>query len=298
MVCNVCHHFMRRLFKWTPWFFEKRPLNQNGNRLSRARFGVAEKIALLAMTSMLAACLPLNVAPITETPIPTETPSPTPTIVWFPPSATPTLNAIPTYTATPEMSPGIGEVILRDRFTETKVWDTVTSEQASVLLKNKQLTLAVEPGISVASLRRDMTFSNFYAELTARIGLCRSADTYGLLIRASGDNFYRFNLSCNGLISVERIKSSERLTLLEPTASGDVPLGPPGEVKIGIWAMGGEMRLFLNDRYQFSLIEKTFSSGAFGVFVKSNGDTPVTIAFSDLSVYAVEYIAPTRTPGP
>ena len=289
---------MRRLFRWTPRFFEKRPRDQKGDGLPRARCAVVEKITFLVMTLMLAACLPLSAAPATETPLPSDTPLPTSTIVWFPPSATSTLNAIPTYTATPEMSPGIGEVILRDRFTETKVWDTVASEQASVLLKNKQLILAVEPGVSVASLRRDMNFGNFYAELTARIGLCRPADTYGLLIRASGDNFYRLNLSCNGLISVERIKSGERLTLLEPTASGDVPLGPPGEVKIGIWAMGGEMRLFLNGRYQFSIIEKTFPSGAFGVFVKSNGDTPVTIAFSDLSVYAVEYIAPTRTPGP
>ena len=250
------------------------------------------------MTVFLAGCLPLNAAPATELPLPTDTPPPTPTIVWFPPSATPTLNAIPTYTATPEMSPGIGEVILRDHFTETQTWDTVTSEQASVILKNEQLILAVEPGTYVASLRRDMTFGNFYAELTARIGLCRANDTYGLMIRATGNNFYRFNLSCNGLVTVERIKSGERLTLLEPTASGDVPLGPPGEVEIGIWAVGGEMRLFLNGRYQFSVIERTFPSGAFGVFVKSNGDTPVTITFSDLSVYEVEYIAPTRTPGP
>ena len=250
------------------------------------------------MTFLLAACLPLEASPATEPPLPSETPPPTATIVWFPPSATPTLNAIPTYTATPEMSPGIGEVILRDPFTNKKAWDMVASEQASVLLKNKQLILAVEPGTSVASLRRDMSFGNFYAELTARIGLCRADDTYGLLIRSTGNSFYRFNLTCNGLITVERIKSGERLTLLEPTASGDVPLGPPGEVEIGIWAVGGEMRLFLNGRYQFSVFEKTFPSGAFGVFVHSKGDTPVTITFSDLSVYEVEYIAPTMTPGP
>jgi hypothetical protein len=40
--------------------------------------------------------------------LPTDTAVPTATIVWFPPSATPTL-AVPTYTATPEMNPGIGE---------------------------------------------------------------------------------------------------------------------------------------------------------------------------------------------
>jgi len=247
---------------------------------------------------LLAACLPLNAPPATEPPLPSDTPPPTPTIIWFPPSATPSPNAIPTYTGTPEMNPGIGEPILSDHFTNQKVWDTVTSEQASVILKDRHLTLAVEPGVSIASLRRDKTFANFYAKLTARIGLCRADDTYGVVLRANGSSFYRFNLSCNGFITVERVKSGERLTILEPTASGDVPLGPPGEVEIGVWAVGGEMRLFLNGRYQLSIIEKTFPSGALGVFVHSKGDTPLTISFSDLTVYEVAYTPPTRTPQP
>lgn len=269
-VRNICHPFMRRLFTFV----------------------------LLWGCLLLTSCLPLNSIPAAEPPLPSDTPPPTATIIWFPPSATPTLNTIPTYTATPEMNPGIGEVILTDHFTDKKAWDTVTSEQASAILKDKHLTLAVEPGVSIASLRRDRSFGNFYAELTARIGLCRADDTYGIMLRANGNSFYRFNLTCNGLITVERVKSGERIALLEPTASGDVPLGPPGEVKIGIWAVGGEMRLFLNDRFQFSIIEKTFPSGAFGVFVHSEEDTPVTITFSDLTVYDVNYIPPTRTPGP
>jgi hypothetical protein len=97
---------------------------------------------------------------------------------------------------------------------------------------------------------------------------------------------------------VERIKSGTRLSLFNSIASGDAPLGAPGEVKIGIWAVGGEMRLFLNGRFQFSVIEKTFPSGAFGVFAASKGDTPVTITFSDLTVYDVNYIPPTRTTVP
>ena len=58
------------------------------------------------------------------------------------------------------------------------------------------------------------------------------------------------------------------------------------------------MRLFLNGRYQFSVTDRASASGAFGVFVRSNGDTPVTITFSDLQVSAVTYIPPTLTPQP
>ena len=253
---------------------------------------------VLVMTLLLNACLPLNPIPATEPPLPTDTPPPTSTIDWFPASATPTLKVLPTSTATPETRPGIGQELINDDFSDKTLWDTVNSDIASAIIKDKHLTLAVEPGVSVASLRRDVNLGDFYAEITARIGLCRADDNYGIIIRSTGDSFYRFILSCNGLIHVERIKSSVRLLLSEPIASGDVPLGAPGEVRIGMWAVGSEMRLFLNGRYQFSVSEKTFPSGAFGVFARSKGDTPVTVTFSDLKVYDVDYVTPTRTPAP
>ena len=54
------------------------------------------------------------------------------------------------------------------------------------------------------------------------------------------------------------------------------------------------MRLFLNGRFQFSVREPTFPIGAFGVFVRSAGETPVTVTFSDLEVYDVDYIPPNK----
>jgi hypothetical protein len=146
-------------------------------------------------------------------------------------------------------------------------------------------------------MRRELPLSDFYAELTARPSLCRGEDNYGIIIRGVGSSFYRFLLSCNGQVYAERISGGTKLTIQEPVPSGDAP-GAPGEVQIGIWAVGNDMRLFLNGRYQFSLIEPMFSSGALGVFVRSNGETPVTVTFSDLKVYEVDYIPPTKTPLP
>ena len=87
------------------------------------------------------------------------------------------------------------------------------------------------------------------------------------------------------------------MPIQDPLPSGDAPR-PPGEVRIGIWAVGGEMRLFLNGRFQFSVTEGTFPSGAFGVFARSAGENPLSVTFSDLEVYEVDYIPPTRTPLP
>jgi hypothetical protein len=205
---------------------------------------------------------------------------------------------VPTYTATPEMSPGIGSVIFTDDFSNASLWDTAASAQGSAAISRNRLTLAAQPGIYLVSMNREAVLGDFYAEITARPSLCRGGDSYGIIIRSSGDSFYRFTLTCNSMISAERYRSSVRLLMQEPTPSGDAPPGAPGEVRIGIWAVGNEMRLFLNERFQFSITDPSSPFGSFGVFVRGAGDTPVSVLFSDLIVYDVEYIAPTRTPSP
>jgi hypothetical protein len=261
-------------------------------------FGVALLAPLLAMTLLLVACLPLDSAQPTATPLPTDTPIQTPTIVWFPPSATPTLLAFPTYTATAEMKPGVGSVTLSDDLSDKKVWDTAVSDQGSASISLNRLSLAIQPAVYLASFRREITLANFYAEITAKPSLCRGDDNYGVIVRAVGSSYYRFVLSCNAQVRAERVNGGIRLPLLEPLASGDAPRGAPGEVRIGVWAVGGDIRLFLNGRYQFGIQDKSFPSGAIGVFVRSEGETPLSVTFSDLKVYDVDYTPPTKTPNP
>ncbi len=253
--------------------------------------------ALLATTLLLTSCLPLNSTPPTVTPLPTNTAVPTQTIVWFPASATPTLLIPATYTATPEMNPGIGAVTLSDDFTNEKLWDVAASDQGSAAIAANSLSLAVQPGVYLASMRHNLNLGNFYAEITAHPSLCRGEDSYGLIVRSLGNSFYRFSISCDHMIHAERVSGGVKLQIQEPVASGDAP-GAPGEVRIGMWAVGSEMRLFLNDRFQFSVIEKNFPSGGFGVFVKSEDTAPVSVTFADFKVYKVNYVPPTRTPLP
>ena len=125
----------------------------------------------------------------------------------------------------------------------------------------------------------------------------RLDDSYGIIVRGVGSYFYRFVLTCTGEIRAERINGGTRLPIHEQVPSGDAPR-PPGEVRIGMWAVGSEMRLFLNGRFQFSVSEPTFPSGGFGVFARSTGNDPVSVTFSDFKVYDVDYVPPTKTPIP
>jgi len=248
---------------------------------------------------LFTACSGAGLEAVTATPPPpTSTPLQTPTIVWFPATNTPTPQVVRTQPPTPEMLTGLGELIAVDDFSDPGEWDTSVSDDGSAIVSRDRLTLVAQPGVYMTSMQRQMVLGNFYAEITANPSLCRGEDEYGFLVRASAATYYRFSLTCNGQAHAERISLSERHVLHKPVVSGDVPPGAPGEVRIGVWASGSELRLFLNERFQFSFTDSNISSGTVGVFVRATGETPVTVAFSNLRVQAVEYFPPTSTPNP
>jgi hypothetical protein len=255
---------------------------------------------LILVAGFGSSCAALDALNATPAPIVwTETPQPTPTINWFPPSATPTLGALSTpIPPTPEMRPGIGPTTLTDNFSDLSLWDTAASDQASAEINDNRLNLSAESQVYIISLRHELTASDYYAEITARPGLCRGDDSYGLLVRANAMAYYRFSLSCSGTAYAERINGGTHELLQTPLPSGDVPPGAPGEVRIGVWAVGAEMRLFLNGRYQFSVSSSSYPSGTIGVFVNSAGETPAIVSFSRLILQKVNYTLPTATPKP
>lgn len=193
---------------------------------------------------------------------------------------------------------GLGDVIATDDFRSSFTWDTALSNQGSASISRNRLTLAVQPDVYLISLQNNIVADDFYAEITARPSLCRGKDEYGFLVRANAVTYYRFSLTCSGRAHAERISVRERHDLHEPIISGDVPPGAPGEVRIGVWAAGPELRLFLNGRFQFSITDLNLSSGTVGVFARAVGETPVTVTFSDLVINSVIYNPPVYTPTP
>jgi hypothetical protein len=277
------------MLEWEHRFILQHLANSHMNR--RLRIFVFGSI-----TAALTACTSLADNQIREMPPASQTPASTATIIWFPASATPSPQTFPTKAPTPEQRPGVGNILLSDDFSSAARWNTAVSDEATIDVSRDRLTIAVQSGVYAFSLRQDLTFSNFYAEITARPSLCKEQDEYGFLVRAIPAAAYRFALSCDGLARVERASVRTRILLQPPVLSGDVPPGAPGEVRLGIWAVGTDLRFFLNGRYQFSVTDKSYPSGTIGVFAYSQGDTPVTVTFSDLVVYDVSYLPSKKTP--
>lgn len=250
----------------------------------------------------LAACAAVAGGPIQDLVTPAITPSPataTP-VQWFPSTATSSPQALPTRQPTPDKKPGVAGVLLRDDFSSASVWNTALSDQAAATITGSGLTLAVQPGIGpVVSFRQGEAFTNMYAEITAHPSLCRGADDYGLAFRAPNKiAYYRFSLACNGTTGADRTSLGAAHVLQPPMLSADVPLGAPGQVRLGVWALGSEFRFFLNGRYQFTAIDKSYGAGSVGVFAYAAGSTPVIVTFSDLIVSAVTASPSSAAPTP
>ncbi len=248
---------------------------------------MAGAAVLLLMVS--AGCRTATPQPV-ELPEPTtpvSTATPTPTIVWFPPTATYTPFPTPAVTPTEILSPLSGDLIFSDTFTEPTLWALGQTTQTSIALGMEKLTLAMDkPEGYLYSLRQQTELDDFYLEITASPSLCKGADEYGLLLRVSPAlEFYRFSLTCDGHLRLDKYFQGKASSPQPPILSGAVPPGAPSSSRLGVWASGREMRFYVNGEFQFSVRDPSLPSGGLGVFIRSAGDNAVTVSFSDLQVY-------------
>jgi hypothetical protein len=236
----------------------------------------------------LAACLPQSTPPApTDTPtLPVPTDTPTPTIVWFPATATFTPFPTPIITPTMDVSPLAGELIFQDNFTDPTQWILGQTASTSIALGVDELTLALDnPGAYLYTLRQGIDLADYYLEITASPSICRGPDEYGLLLRVSpAEEFYRFSLTCDGQLRLDKYYAGKASSPQPLSYSGAVPPGAPSSSRLGVWASGKELRFYVNGEYQFTVNDPSITRGGLGLFIRSNGDNALTVSFSDLQV--------------
>lgn len=248
---------------------------------------------LFSLCLLLESCstpTPINTpSSIPPTDIPLPLISNTPTIVWFPPTATPTAFPTPAITPTEDMRPDIGQILLEDDFSSQNAWTLNRTVMGSVAYGKNELTIAIgEANAYLFSVREEPIFTDFYLELTAEPNLCRGLDEYGVLFRVTPTiDYYRFSLSCDGQVRLDRISGGQASSPQPWMLSGAVPPGAPSSSRLGVAAVGTEMRFFVNGRYQFSINDPLLASGGVGVFARSTENKAVTVNFSDLIIYEV-----------
>jgi hypothetical protein len=267
------------------------------------------RLGLVLLILGLTACEPVSpgsaafsespIAPLDSSATPSPAASAGPTIDWFP--STPTSTPLPTRSVEPtqDLRPELGPVLLQDDFSQPGAWKTGQTSLGTVAYGKNELSLAI-PNVraTIISLRAQPVLGDFYLEITATPSLCRGSDAYGLLLRASSANdYYRWILTCDGQMRLERVKGQLPAVVQDWTPRA----ARPDATRLSVWASGTQMRFLVDDIVQFEVHDPIFLSGSLGVFARSNGDNSLTVSFSDLVVRQVQPAArptPTLTPKP
>lgn len=250
-------------------------------------------LAAAALILAAAGCLPAGTAvpPSATPPPPTASPtaSPTATVVWFPPTATPAPPAAAEPSPTVFPLPERGELLISDDFSDGSLWTLLAGTRGSAALGVNELTIVInEPGYYLSANRVDLYLTDFYLEFTAATSLCAGPDEYGVLLRAASPaDFYRLSLSCDGRLRLDLIRGGTASSPLPWMDSAAVPRNAPASVRIGVWADGSQMHIYLNDAYQVSVSTSLIPGGTLGFFARSAGTNAVTVNFRALSVWAV-----------
>jgi hypothetical protein len=180
-------------------------------------------------------------------------------------------------------------LILQDDFSNPGVWQLGQSVRGTTAISSNELSIVLNQSKTyLFSNRTEPFFNNFYLEIMASPSLCSGLDEYGLLFRVrSAADFYRYSLSCDGQVRLDRVVGGTGGSPQPWLVSASVPAGAPSSSRLGVWAAGREMRFFINDEFQFAVSDAYHDTGLIGVFARSAGDSAVSVSFSDLSVYEV-----------
>jgi hypothetical protein len=264
----------------------------------------AVTIAWVLACGLLAACASLpGITPEptgTAAPAATLTPQPTATIVWFPPTHTPTPPPTPAEPEPPtaEPRPGLGIVAQEDTFSTNSSWLTGALLGGTAEIGNHSLSLVIpDAAATIASQRFETVPDNYYLEFTVTANLCRGKDSYGLLFRSDGGlNAYHWIITCDGQMRLERWRTSEAAVVQDWIFWGEG--GAPLALRLGLWLFRDEMRFFVNGVYLFSAHDPLLTGSHIGVFAKSTGQNALSVSFSNLVIRNITGYAPSPVPSP
>jgi hypothetical protein len=178
----------------------------------------------------------------------------------------------------------------RDSFVpgQTGNWLFEQDESASTGIANEQLAITITSPNTIQYVTLDgYTFTDFALEVDAwqRSGPVESS--YGVLFRmVDGNQFYRFDITGNGLYIVERRDADGRWTRLVPdwTPTAAINQGLNVANRLKIIAAGDTLTFYVNEILLVQVTDSAYDSGAIALDAGSFGGGDLQVTFDNLVI--------------
>lgn len=178
----------------------------------------------------------------------------------------------------------------RDGFVpgQTGNWLLEQDESGSTAIVNEQLaiTVAAPNTIQFATLE-DKTFSDFALEVDVAQRSGPPESSFGILFRMQDNQqFYRYDITGNGLFMIERHNSDGSWTRLVPdwTLSPALNQGLNVTNQLEVLATGSSLTFYANGVLLTQLNDTAFSSGTIGFDAGTFGGGNLQVTFDNLGI--------------
>ncbi len=171
---------------------------------------------------------------------------------------------------------------------QTGDWQLEQDELGSAAVVNEELvlTIAAPNTIQYASLQ-EKAFGDFALEVDATQRAGPAESSYGILFRMQNDGqFYRFDITGNGLYMIERHQSDGTWTRLVPDWMPSSALNQGLNVvnRLKVLATGPTLTFYANDELLTQVTDTTFIDGAIGLDAGTFGGGNLQVSFDNLHV--------------
>jgi hypothetical protein len=192
----------------------------------------------------------------------------------------------------PAADPAIpgADVIFSEEFTagEANGWQTESDDLGYTAVVNEQMVIELTaPNVLQYVTLAEPIFDDFILEVDATQLAGPTEGSYGVLFRMSSPGqFYRFDLTSNGLYIVERRNGDGTWARLveDWVPSPAIRQGLNATNRLRVSAVGPSLSFYINDQLVQQLTDQTYLSGQLALDAGTFGQPSLQVAFDNLVV--------------
>lgn len=211
------------------------------------------------------------------------------------PSATPTITPSPT---TPPGDPSLtlGAPGFSDTFTSGTAFGLAADpyEDDAVIIEVKNGAMQFTSFKTNSGKRWRLTSRNprnLYLEGTFRTVSCSGDDQYGLVFRSptySDGIGYYYGITCDGKYYLQRMNSSDTITVVNLTSDTHILTGSGQVNRIGVMAQDNSIKLYINGNLVKEITDDGINSqGYIGAYTAAYDDPGLTIQLEVISLWTL-----------
>lgn len=173
---------------------------------------------------------------------------------------------------------------------DTETWFQYENEQVKSEVRDNKLVLTAKKANSFdAWVMSYPQLDDTYLEVVFTTGeTCAGKDRYGILFRAPDNTQgYLYNVACDGSYQF-RIWDGEQFTdVINWSVDARIATGPEVNQRLGIWAKGDRLTLYVNGFEVGQVNDSTFSSGTFGVNIAAVENEGFTVNVTEAKAWEI-----------